>query len=1062
VFTEMDGPTGSTAETLVAQGDPSVAAGAWVLKRQASTTALQFIWRESGGTTRTATSSTGLAQSAGRWYRATLDVSNGSSVYEVTFYYSDDPVTTDPASVSWTQHGTSVTGAAATTINDGTAALSVGNRDDEPSEALDGRIYKMQLRNGIGGTVVANANFTADNQGAASSTALLVVADSTTPTAGDAILKGWLEDHGYTVTYISDEAVEGVATRWLGALGATVGGVTVAAWSGAASVVDSTSNAIETASTDLTIDKPTGVQEGDVLYAQIITEDGVAPTVTPPTGWSVVQSITSDGGGGNWHSWKKTATASEPASYTWQSSTSNQQAGAIIAVRGGTFIAHNSGAPDTVSPIPLDLSTGGVEPTLAIAFVGIDASAPQANYFTAASGTWTRQEDAFATSGATINAFTSTAPPLQGIGYDLVVIAESCTSTVLTTKYKDSASPVLHHEHAAWDDHNLTSAGGATGTGSTFDVTDSTHPIAAMLSGTGLTMYDSGTDYRYTADGNLPSGANVVISAGGTSNRIVVAYNSGATLQASDTAENKRVLFQGLDGAYTNFNWRYRQVWDAAVMWLTGDGDTTGKVWTAAAGATWTLGSTDRRSRVSFAEFEVPSAPRRSQVSFAELETGNAGRRGQVSWAEIEFPTAPRRSQVSFAELEVPTAPRRGQVSFAELEVADPPRRGQIAWAEMEVPNGARRSQVSWAELETGDGGRRGQVSWAVFETDNPPRRAQVSFSELETTDGGRRAQVAWAEVEFQDAPRRALISFAETEVPTAPRRGQVSFTELETGDAPRRGAVAWAEFEVPSLGERRGQVAWAELETGDAPRRGQITFAEFETGDPPRRGQVSFTEMEVGDAPRRAQVSFTEVETPDIPPRRAQVAWAELEIPTAARRGTISFAEYEVPDAARRAAISWSELEVPTAPRRSQVSFAELETDDGPRRAQLSWSEYEVPTAPRRAQVSWSEFEVPDGQTNRRALVSWAVFVEGQVEVELKDILAILAAMLEARGHVTPKDFAGALRALSGTDLDPVGALQAMGATRTEVLGAVNELAGTVSNGFLEAFREWARSGNY
>lgn len=105
--------------------------------------------------------------------RATLDVNNGASGNTATFY------TSDSISGSWTQLGDAVVTSGTTSIFDGTGAVEVGEVEDLGNLVADGdtamtfvgilgRVHGFQLRDGIGGTVVANPDFTAQTAGAAS------------------------------------------------------------------------------------------------------------------------------------------------------------------------------------------------------------------------------------------------------------------------------------------------------------------------------------------------------------------------------------------------------------------------------------------------------------------------------------------------------------------------------------------------------------------------------------------------------------------------------------------------------------------------------------------------------------------------------------------------------------------------------------------------------------------------------------------------------------------------------------------------------------------------------
>jgi hypothetical protein len=119
---------------------------------------LIFTWFD-GAVQQSATSLGVVAASDGAplWIRATLDVDNGAAGYDVKFYTSTDAITTDPAAVSWSQLGATVTGVGTTAIGSyGVNDLTVGLSSTGP--LFDGRIYRAQVLNGIGGTVVADFN----------------------------------------------------------------------------------------------------------------------------------------------------------------------------------------------------------------------------------------------------------------------------------------------------------------------------------------------------------------------------------------------------------------------------------------------------------------------------------------------------------------------------------------------------------------------------------------------------------------------------------------------------------------------------------------------------------------------------------------------------------------------------------------------------------------------------------------------------------------------------------------------------------------------------------------
>jgi hypothetical protein len=102
--------------------------------------------------------------------RATLDVDNGAGGNTVTFYWSDS------LSGTWTMIGNPVTySGGAATVFSGSAPLRIGMRDDRGNGALvrhplNGRAYRFEVRNGIGGSVVASPDFRATPAGATSLT----------------------------------------------------------------------------------------------------------------------------------------------------------------------------------------------------------------------------------------------------------------------------------------------------------------------------------------------------------------------------------------------------------------------------------------------------------------------------------------------------------------------------------------------------------------------------------------------------------------------------------------------------------------------------------------------------------------------------------------------------------------------------------------------------------------------------------------------------------------------------------------------------------------------------
>lgn len=123
---------------------------------------LTFYWTTNGSTPSTLTSSTGTGFSAydTKWVRATFDVDNGSSQCEAKFYTSND-------GSNWTQLGTTQTQAGVSSIFSGTAPVQIGNT--EGSFFLGTAIvYRVQILNGINGSIVFDADFSKATRGATS------------------------------------------------------------------------------------------------------------------------------------------------------------------------------------------------------------------------------------------------------------------------------------------------------------------------------------------------------------------------------------------------------------------------------------------------------------------------------------------------------------------------------------------------------------------------------------------------------------------------------------------------------------------------------------------------------------------------------------------------------------------------------------------------------------------------------------------------------------------------------------------------------------------------------
>jgi hypothetical protein len=82
--------------------------------------------------------------------------------------------------------------------------------------------------------------------------------------------------------------------------------------------------------TSLTITRPAGVVANDVMVAAMNVRGGSGVTITEPAGWTLVSLLT-NGAAIRMGVYYKVATSSEPASYTWNFSSSRKAAGGIQA-----------------------------------------------------------------------------------------------------------------------------------------------------------------------------------------------------------------------------------------------------------------------------------------------------------------------------------------------------------------------------------------------------------------------------------------------------------------------------------------------------------------------------------------------------------------------------------------------------------------------------------------------------------------------------------------------------------------------------------------------------------
>jgi hypothetical protein len=151
--------TPASTQISISQNNTTGSQAAWQFRLDSAGT-LTFTWSVLGTGTTNSTSTVGVPDIAGQplWIRVTMDVDNGAVGNDVKFYTSAEAVTTDPASVTWTQLGATVTTAGITSIFDSSSVVTVGTTANNASRWI-GNIYYAEVRNGIGGTIVANPDF---------------------------------------------------------------------------------------------------------------------------------------------------------------------------------------------------------------------------------------------------------------------------------------------------------------------------------------------------------------------------------------------------------------------------------------------------------------------------------------------------------------------------------------------------------------------------------------------------------------------------------------------------------------------------------------------------------------------------------------------------------------------------------------------------------------------------------------------------------------------------------------------------------------------------------------
>lgn len=151
-------------------------------------------------------------------------------------------------------------------------------------------------------------------------------------------------------------------------------------------------------------------------------------------------------------------------------------------------------------------------------------------------------------------------------GLAAYVITESSASANVTTKYRDSASPVFVLEHALWDDHGYAPGGGLALTVTNIHHTGN-HPIVAGIAD-GAAFYTAATDTRARSDWST-GGVEIGAGVAGGADFFLWAAEKGAT-NGTVTWNSRRVGLGVLDPNVTKLAAAGWQVFDQAIGWLLG------------------------------------------------------------------------------------------------------------------------------------------------------------------------------------------------------------------------------------------------------------------------------------------------------------------------------------------------------------------------------------------------------------------------------------------------------------------------------------------------------------
>lgn len=222
-----------------------------------------------------------------------------------------------------------------------------------------------------------------------------------------------------------------------------------------------TANSAGVATTSLTLNVPSGTTANDQLLAQIAVVGGSAIIITPPTGgtWTVVGTVSSGATGVDLIQtiYRRTATASEPASYTW-TFTSGKAAGAVLRYSGidadipldalastSSSVAANPTAPASVASYGSETVVHFVAKNDPSTFTAAAGTTERTDSGAFAPGTQGSDETQAASGATTARSPTSSTAPAAAsvVGHTIVLRSETAAIKLRGVTLPATTAPTL-------------------------------------------------------------------------------------------------------------------------------------------------------------------------------------------------------------------------------------------------------------------------------------------------------------------------------------------------------------------------------------------------------------------------------------------------------------------------------------------------------------------------------------------------------------------------------------------------------------------------------------------